>query len=516
MLEVPLDYENEAAGTTGIAFMKWTTNSTNSSSAQDILINPGGPGASGVQLLRQNVPLFQEVFGTDNNIVGFDPRAVNNSGPSVSCFPGQHNTAALYDPDFRKPVDANDTKSMVETWARAGAFGEWCTHVHSGANSSAKYVNTPATATDMLRYTEVLAKSKGEDPSKSQLWYYGASYGTVLGSTFAALFPDRVGRMILDGVVDGEDYYQAKWEANLPDADAIIRSFFTFCYDAGKDLCPFWSDSASAIEARFDAIVENIKAHPMIVTNASHVDYPVIVTYTDFKQVLLGVPYIPLYYFPMMAEALVALEQGDASLVAEAARVGTRNDRCNTDVELGDVEPQLFIACNDGAGRFNLSDYDAWEDHVALLVAQSQYLGEGWAPGVSVNCRSLDIRPPESQLFTGPPSADNTSTPILFASNTLDPVTPHRAAEKMSKLFGGSGLITQDAVGHCTVDSPSQCVFEYMRQYIKDGSLPPEGTVCQPDEVPFQSDMFGGSSKAKRAKRALGKRHIWEIERWIS
>ncbi|KAF2794937.1 hypothetical protein K505DRAFT_303100 [Melanomma pulvis-pyrius CBS 109.77] len=502
ILEVPLDYSDVDAGTTGIAFIKWT-NKNASSNAQDILVNPGGPGGSGVSLVLTAVSLLQEMAGL-NNIVGFDPRGVNNSGPDLSCFPGRKNTINLYDPDFGKAVDVNSSTSLADTWARAGSVGEWCSAVH-GANSSAKYANTIATATDMLHYAELAAEEKGEKKEDAKLWYYGASYGTVLGSTFATLFPDRIGRMILDGVVDGEDYYQGKWAANLPDSDAAIESFFKYCYEGGEKACAFWDESPEAIEARFTAVIEDLSVNPITVTDPNFVQRPAIVTITDFKTALVSVPYSPSAYFPFLAQVLAGLENRNGSLLATFSGEGARIDECSTDDESNaqQIEPRYYIACNDANDRFNLSTIEAWTEHVDTLVDESKYLGEAWAAGTAINCRSLKVYSPESQIFTGVPSSNHTSTPILFIGNTLDPVTPLRAAKKMSGLFAGSRLLTQNSVGHCSVAATSSCTIGYMRKYFDDASLPDEGTICEAEQVPFKSDV----TEAHLAIAGLRKRH---------
>ncbi|KAH3917076.1 hypothetical protein HBI56_122610 [Parastagonospora nodorum] len=239
-IEVPLDYEDIAAGTTYVSFIKWASNSTTTNcTAQDILLNPGGPGSSGINMLLLNLPALLHALGTENNLVGFDPRGVNNPGPVLSCFlDGELGTSRLYR-DLDTPVDMHDAKSYGEVFARATAFGEFCTNAHSAANDTAKYVNTVAIANDMRHYIELLAKSKGQNVQNAQLWYYALSYGSVLGTTFASLFPNRVGRIAVDGIVDGEDYYNGKWSANVADADYAFRYFFRRCHEVGKDRCAF-------------------------------------------------------------------------------------------------------------------------------------------------------------------------------------------------------------------------------------------------------------------------------------
>ena len=503
ILEVPLDYSDEDAGTTGIAFIKW--NSPNAtSSAQDILVNPGGPGGSGVQFLRQGLELLQQQFGTLNNIVGFDPRGVNNSGPDLSCFPGTKNTLPLYGPDFGKAVDANSSLSLLNTWAEAGALGGWCNGVH-GPDSPSKYANTIATATDMLHYVELAAEANGDQKKDAKLWYYGASYGTVLGSTFATLFPDRVGRMILDGVVDGEDYYKGEWGSNLPDADAAVESFFQYCFDGGAEACVFWDESPEAIQTRFEAVFADIAASPIIVVDRVVIQRPAILTVSDLKSAIVSVPYAPSVYFPILAQVMLELEQRNGSSLASLLGGGARLDECAPDdVSIAQqIEPRYYIACNDADGRTNFSTVDSWTKHVDQLVKQSKYLGEAWASGTSVNCRSLDVYSPKSQVLIGTPSTNSSSTPILFIGNTLDPVTPLRAAKKMSGLFGGSRLLTQDSVGHCSSAALSSCTLRYMQKYFADALLPEEGTVCESEQVPFKSEI----TESQGATVGLRKRH---------
>jgi pimeloyl-ACP methyl ester carboxylesterase len=500
-LEVPLDYADESAGTVGIAFIKWTTNATTtaSNSAQDILLNPGGPGGSGISFLKDSLQDLLDRFGTENNLVSFDPRGVFHSGPSVSCFPGESGTARLYETDFFRVIDVDDERSLREAYAKTGAFGEFCNRAHSAPNDTSKYVNTVATATDMLRYTEVLAESKGQDSSDSELWYYGISYGTVLGTTFAALFPDRVGRVIVDGVVDGEDYYKGQGRADLVDADASIEYFFESCHKAGKNgSCPFWAESPEAIEDRFLAIMDDIAENPIPVVDSQT---PTIITTSYLKQFVRSVPYNPLLFFPAFAQALVELETGNTTTLAQYFSIGSRPDDCKSPLGSNDnIESTYFIGSTDANGRFNLT-YDAWVEHANFLNNQSRFLGEAWATVSGANARSLSIRAPASQVLEDYPSANNTKNPLLFVSVTIDPVTPLVGAKKMNARFDGSRLLVQDSVGHGSLSSPSKCTFGHLQQYLKDASLPDEGTVCEADIHPFE-----GAANLDNSAKMLRKR----------
>lgn len=483
---MPLDYTDPSIGTTGIAFIKWSANDQNCSSPpQDILLNPGGPGLSGVELLQNSLPILQSFLGTSNNLVGFDPRGVGASGPDLSCFPRREGgTIRYHDRDFGDAVDAESPKSIAETFARAGAFGDWCSAIHSANNDTSKFANTVATANDMLHYAEKLAELKGENKDDAKLWYYGTSYGTLLGATYASLFPNRIGRMILDSVIDGEDYYQGKWLSSLADADEAVSTFFQYCYEGGADACPFWADSPEAIRERYNTVVEDLKANPIVVADPKLVQRPTIVTIAEFKNILVQIPYRPLATFPFLAQMLALLEQRNGTLLAPIQDT-TIEDGCKTPLpNLGNVEPRYYIACSDANGRHTLETINAWTEHLNKLVDQSQYLGEAWASGTAIACRHLKIDTPRSHIFEGVPSANKTSAPILFVSNKLDPVTPLRNAEKVRRLFPGSGLLVQNIVGHNLFAASSECTNKYTKQYISDLSLPPEGTVCEAENFP--------------------------------
>jgi pimeloyl-ACP methyl ester carboxylesterase len=112
----------------------------------------------------------------------------------------------------------------------ADLFGEWCSETIGQKNGTEIYISTPLVAQDMLTYAKAEQKATGKPEADAKVWYYGASYGTALGATFASLFPNNVGRLILDGVIDAEDYYRNGWRENLFQADETLNTFSTFCH----------------------------------------------------------------------------------------------------------------------------------------------------------------------------------------------------------------------------------------------------------------------------------------------
>lgn len=116
-------------------------------------------------------------------------------------------------------------------------YGEWCNTAAETDSRHSYYVTTPAIGNDLLRFTKAEAELIGRAPSNAKLWCYSVSYGTVIGSTFAFMFPGRVGRMILDGVINAEQYYTNYWTENV---DQGVETFSTFCHSVGLGKCSFW------------------------------------------------------------------------------------------------------------------------------------------------------------------------------------------------------------------------------------------------------------------------------------
>ena len=202
---MPLDYDDTSAGETTVAFLQLPSNHTD---AEDILINPGGPGNSGVNVVLGASVVLRGYFGEKHNIIGFDPRGVNNSGLRLD---------------------------LAESFALADGFGQVCSDTHKGSNVG--YANSVAVAGDMLHFAKLRAP-KGTPEADVRVNYYGASYGTALGTAFATLFPQHVGKFVLDGVVDAEDYFRGGWKENLHQADEAVRSFSQFCFNAKEYVNP--------------------------------------------------------------------------------------------------------------------------------------------------------------------------------------------------------------------------------------------------------------------------------------
>jgi pimeloyl-ACP methyl ester carboxylesterase len=235
-IEVPLDYDDLAAGTTNIAFIKHPARKQ--PSRGDIIFNPGGPGGSATGFsVSPALSLLPGLLGDEYNIIGMDPRSVDNSGPNLDCFKGHPRVRDFYDLQYSQAVDARSKTSLRLYFAAAGGFGDWCLRT---LGDDARYANTPATARDMLQYAELLAESNKRPKQEAKVNFYGASYGSALGDTFAQLYPNRVGKFVIDANIDGDDYYRGNWSESLRQTDEAVHAFIDMCFEAGP-ACAFFS-----------------------------------------------------------------------------------------------------------------------------------------------------------------------------------------------------------------------------------------------------------------------------------
>ncbi|KAL2840891.1 TAP-like protein-domain-containing protein [Aspergillus pseudoustus] len=488
-LQVPLDYGDPSRGTTAIAFIKLAAKKV-TKNTRNVLINPGGPGGSGVDILLANAIPFADVIQAEHNVVGFDPRGVSHSGPEIDCWPDHPENRAQFEKLFYSETSYASSTSLSNQFAAADFFGKACTPTVGGKNGSAAFITASAVARDLLTYIKADQRAAGKPEKDAKLFYYGISYGTLLGTTFAHLFPDNVGPMILDGVLDVEDIYKLGWSKNLYDSDKAIEAFYDFCHRGGPKNCAFWGPSVKNIRERLHKLLDHLKYNPIPVSNSPACSLPLLATYSGVKEMALQAVFLPLGAFPVFAAVLAGLEKGDATAYVAAATGGLLPaNPCNNGTQGSTQEIGTLIKCVDGYGSNPLSTLDEYRDYVKSQNAQSKFLGEVWPNNANgVLCRSFEVEPPESGRLHGSIlEKRKTATPILFVSAAIDPVTPERGAYKMSSVFEKSRVLIQDSVGHTAISAASSCLAQRAQEYFSHGRLPPQGTVCEPDVVPFQS-----------------------------
>ncbi|TCD64930.1 hypothetical protein EIP91_003427 [Steccherinum ochraceum] len=475
-LQVPLDYSDPKAGDAAVALVRYPSplSLNDEGYLGPILFNPGGPGGSGVEVVLDRAKQFRDILGEGFDIVGFDPRGIGFTTPALyaSKTKGEQ---GLFLNDFLPTVNSSES-ALGSLYATAQNLGHLAETL---AGDVAPHVSTPVVARDMLSIT----KAHGRD----KLQYWGFSYGTILGATFAAMFPDNVGRVVIDGVVDSETYYSAQWSTNLLDTDAGLFGIYQACVDAGPLVCRIYEKTADEIHARVQKLLAQLRTTPVSFYNETSGAYGVV-DYSLVTRVIFTTLYKPYNTGERLTSVLADLELGNAEPIFQISETkiaqGYITDDCvcpsvpyETVAHIG-RENMLSIAC---------SDAPPVEDDLPTLkgyfekMAELSMFAETWWP--RIGCSGWRIQAKE-QFKAVRETA--TSHPLLLIGNTADPVTPLWAARKMSKFFKNSTVLTQNSGGHCSIAATSQCTFSAIRAYFQNGTLPEEGTVCD-----IQSTIFG-------------------------
>ena len=471
------------------------------------------------------------------DILGFDPRGVNNTTPKVSCFPDLFSQLTW---NLQKAAqgEAITSESFHAVFNRLQGLAVTCSNKISqgsdGVNEIGKFISTPYVVEDMIEIVErhgewreaeakriLSARPKGcksadaEDKQtlervkwrrgQEKVQYWGFSYGTILGMTLSTMHPDRIHRAILDGVADVDDYYSGrkpqfprtlplranipvgKWKTNLLDTDKIMTRFFNLCFEAGAESCPlFSSDGLTSIESTVLAFLEDLKTNPIPVV-ASPPYGPDLITYTDIADKIRGALYTPAQ-FPLIAGYIADLIKGNGTALATSKqseyRQSCRNQKCHAPFPkafMMDAGPAII--CTDAPDMTNATNLD-FKNRWLALKNQSAFLGDFWVE-VTSQCANWHVRSKWNFTDIRENIGANTAHPILFTSNTLDPVTPLRNAFKMSEKFNGSVVLVQESEGHCAMQTGSVCLAKHAREYFQTGKLPAKGVVCDGRKNPF-------------------------------
>ena len=299
------------------------------------------------------------------NVIGFDPRGVNNSGVALTCFPGHPEAREAYYASLSSP------SSLTEGYAQAVALGRFCTKANN--DTTAKYAGTSAVVQDMIHFTELQAALNGvEMPEEAQIWYYGVSYGTVIGQTLAALYPDRVGRIVIDANVNGEDYYNGLTMKSVETSDDGIEWFFSLCAEAGPEKCLFAANSSSGseVKTRFDALLAKLEKTPVISSDLE-IGAPVVITKKPVLGLAFSALYAPTSYLSVLAYGLDALERNNATgwLLAESIVNAPSDPGPFNYTSAASSEAQNFITAIDAAGRYPIKNVD---DYVQVAKEKSK------------------------------------------------------------------------------------------------------------------------------------------------
>ncbi|KAJ7598026.1 hypothetical protein C8J56DRAFT_1159731 [Mycena floridula] len=407
-IQVPLNYTEPTGSTAAIAVIKLPSTS-NGTYGGPVIFNPGS-GGSPVDLLVENGADLAGVIGSQFDIVSFDPRGVGHSTPAANFLTADLAKAFWdYSPNFNVVNHTLSTSSIPRLWAQSQVLGHLVKKLDTGILS---HITTDNVARDMLSIVEAYNETK--------LQYWGVSYGTVIGATFATLFPDKVERLIIDGVFDMEAYFSGRWDPQFADTDKVLQMFFDGCFAAGQSVCPFYASSPAQIHQNMNALLDAVAAQPVPVYDEATDSYGIIdgaALKSAINQVLYS-PYDSFTGFTALASGLADLILGNGSTILSIVSFWTP-PTCN-EAQDNTFDFEFARSCADFV---TIEDTPAeLQDYYESIQNVSIFVDTTLLPQ-RVVCSGWKIH---TDSFKGP-TGGNTSFPLLVIGNTADPVTPLKA-----------------------------------------------------------------------------------------
>lgn len=439
---VPIDYDDPSAGTTTIAMVRQPAMGDR---AGTLFVNPGGPGESGIDFVVEAGLYFGLPIQESFDIVGFDPRGVGQSDPLV-CLDDEElddYVAADVDPDDPASVDA---------------YGELIAGMADACLATnpelAKHVTTVETAKDL----DVLRALVGDD----ELYYFGGSYGTFLGATYAALFPDRVGRVVLDGAIDPSI---ALLQNDLRQAGGFQLAFDDYATDCVATGCPLGA-SVEEIEASVAGVFDAAFADPLPTGDSERPLTRATAMYGVIAQLYAEDSW------PQLTDAILAALDGDGS-----ALLGSSDgywQRAADGYVTNTAESNKAITCLDAQVAPAPESVPTEDD----FIEASSLFGEIYYGLVEIECDTWPIEPSvEFPDYTAPGAA-----PILVIGSTGDPATPIESAHVLADLLESGVLLIRDGEGHTAYFTfQSSCINDIVDAYLAEGTVPDDGTECADD-----------------------------------
>ncbi|GAA3778066.1 alpha/beta hydrolase [Streptomyces phyllanthi] len=447
-MKAPLDYAKPGGSDIDLAVVRKKATGPGERLGS-LLVNPGGPGGSAVGYLRSYAGIgYPAAVRARYDMVALDPRGVAHSEP-VRCLTARR-MDAYTQTDFT-PDDQRETTEVVDAYKR---FAEGC-----GARSPRllRHLSTVEAARDM----DILRAVLGDE----RLTYVGASYGTFLGATYAGLFPDRVGRLVLDGAMDPSLPARRMNEEQTAGFETAFRSFARDC--VRRPDCPLGGADATPTRAaaNLKAFFARLDARPIPTGDPDG---------RELGESLATTGVIAAMYdeaaWPRLRQALdEAIERKDGSgLLALSDGYYERDAN-------GEYSNLMFanaaVNCLDLPAAF--SNPGQVEKALPAFEKASPVFGRvmAWA---SLNCAYWPVRP------TGAPHRIEAkgAAPIVVVGTTRDPATPYRWARALASQLSSARLLTYEGDGHTAYGRGSDCVDAAINAYLLNGTPPAQRKRC--------------------------------------
>lgn len=442
---VPLDWDEPAGERITLRLAKHPA--SDGEPLGTLFVNPGGPGASGVSYLSGNIDgAVSEDLQQDYDVVAWDPRGVGHSTP-VHCLPAAEMDEYLFDGSETEGLEIGSDEWIDASVAASAEFGEACA---AETGELLGHVDTMSTVRDL----DMLRTISGDET----LNYLGYSYGTYIGARYADAFPERVGRLVLDGAIDPDATMFDVVREQTRGFEAALRTYASDCLS--RDDCPLSGDVDAAMR-QIGGVLERVESDP-IEASDGRVLYP---------GTMLTAIITPLY----SPESWPALDQLFASVTAGEADTAFRladfyYEREGGQYPVNKTEAFAAINCLDYA---NDLDPNRMQAEAAELEVVAPTIGRFQGYG-DVGCAEWPFPGAEER---GPVQAEG-ADPILVVGTTGDPATPYRWAESLTEQLESGVLVTFHGEGH-TAYGKNACVNATVDEYLLQGRVPSADPQCE-------------------------------------
>ena len=438
----PLDWENPGEGEIDLALVRHVATGERLGS---LLVNPGGPGGSGYDFVADSLDYavgqpLQERF----DVVGFDPRGVGRSS-AVACYDPQQMDEYLYG---IVPAERGSDEWVEAVGSAAADFGAACSE---RTGELLAEVDTVSAARDLDLLRAVLGDER--------LNYLGYSYGTFLGATYAELYPEKVGRLVLDGAIDPSASDAEVTEAQAVGFEQALRAYLEDCLTGSE--CPF-SGSADAAMEEVGRLLASVDASPLRGTDGRMVGADTLLTAIIY----------PLYSpdsWPYLSEMLESVMLGDADAALSFA--DGYNGR-NEDGTYRDNSTEAFRSVNCLDYTYQ-SDVAVMREKAAAVAEVAPIIGPYFGYG-DLSCINWPYQGERERAEIHAEGA----APILVIGTTGDPATPYDWAVALAEQLDSGVLVSYEGEGHTAYNKSNSCVNDAVEAYFIDGTVPDADPLC--------------------------------------
>lgn len=417
-----------------------------------LFINFGGPGGTAADRFEARGQAYRPGLNQRFDIIAMDPRGVGQSSPAIDCKANQK-TDGIYS----QPVTTPDNLDVHGLIAKDQRYIKRCIDLNKDILA---HVSTANVARDI----DLLRQSLGEQ----KITYFGYSYGTFLGATYASMFPTHYRAMVLDGPVDANAYINDPMRDLSAQTSGFERALGRFMQACAADhaACRGFPTVGNDPLDAYDGLIEKLDASPLAVGSDT----------LDGDDVTTGTA-AALYSkanWPTLAQALADAENGDGSLL-----------KALSDAFYGDNGDGTFDPGGDRYFTIGATEQKYPRDVRTYLSAGQrswdQHEHFWWNNGYAeLNYGLYPVH--DRDAFDGPFKVGGSSVTPLVVGTTYDPATPYRGAKNLVRTLGNARLLTMRGDGH-TAYSPrnSACISTAVEAYVNDGTLPAAGTQCRQD-----------------------------------